>query len=97
MSMEVGNELWLGHNPSGLLGQFASTQGYTDLIKAAKKYKLATLREWFSSGVTGDVEAARSELKALAKDAGSDVASTAKTLRDLIDGQKIAIITNGGN
>jgi hypothetical protein len=97
MSLEVANEKWLGHNPNGLLGQFASTQGYTDLIAAAKKYKCETLREWFKSGVTGEVESARSELKTLAADAGGDIATTAKVLRDLIEGQEIAIITNGGN
>lgn len=97
MSLEVGNELWLGHNPRGLLGQFASNQGYSDLIAAASKYKMPTLRSWFKSGVTGDIDEARKELADLAKKSDKDVASTAHALRDLIDGETIAIITNGGN
>ena len=95
--MELANEIWLGHNPTGLLGQFASTRGYTDLIKAAKKYKLRTLQQFFRDGVTGDVEAVRSQLETLAEKAGGDVATTAKAMSDLAKGQDMLLITNGGN
>ncbi len=97
MSMELANELWLGHNPNGLLGQFASTQGYTDLIAAAKRAKLPTLIEFFRDGVTGDVDLVRQELSALEADADKDVASCAKEMRKLAEGQTMIIVTNGGN
>jgi hypothetical protein len=97
MSMELANEKWLGHNPSGLLGQFASTRGYSDLISAAKKHKLLALQELFRHGVSGDVEQVRAELKTLAGLAPADVASTAKALRDLAEDQDMILITNGGN
>ena len=99
MSMELANEKWLGHLPTGLLGQFASTQGYNDLIAAVKGKKYPTLKALFKSGVTGDVKVARKELKLLADadDTDADVASTATALRDLADGQEIIIITNGAN
>ena len=96
MSLELANEKWLGHNPNGLLGQFASTLGYTELIAAAKKHKLDTLREFFKTGVTGDVDAARKELQVLI-DNGGDVGSTAKAMYDLAKDQEMIIITNGGN
>jgi hypothetical protein len=95
VSIELANEKWLGHLPSGLLGQFASTKGYSDLIAAADDY--LTLREFFKDGVTGDVDKVRAELKELAEEASADVSSTAKALRDLAEGQEIIIITNGGN
>ena len=97
MSLELANEKWLGHNPNGLLGQFASTKGYSDLIAAAKKGKLPTLQQFFRDGVTGDVDLVRAELLTLSKTAAADVASCAKAMRDLADGQEMLIITNGGN
>ena len=97
MSLELANEKWLGHNPNGLLGQFASTRGYSDLIAAAEEHKLAALQQFFDDGVTGDVDGVRAELKTLAAVASSDVASTAKVLRDLAEGQEILIITDGCN
>ena len=98
MSIELANEKWLGHNPNGLLGQFASTKGYSDLIAAVGK-DYPALKAWFKTGVTGDVKTCRAELKKLAEDSETvpDVASTANALRDLADGLEVAIITNGGN
>ena len=95
MSIELANEKWLGHLPSGLLGQFASTKGYSDLIAASANYP--TLRDFFKDGVTGDVDKVRAELKQLAAEADPDVASTAKALRDLAEGQEIIMVTNGAN
>ena len=98
MSIELANEKWLGHNPNGLLGQFASTKGYSDLIAATGKGYPA-LEDWFESGVTGNVKGCRAELKKLAEDSKTpkDIASTANALRDLVDGLEVAIITNGAN
>ena len=100
MSIELANEKWLGYNPNGLLGQFASTRGYSDLIEAVEgKEEYPALNEFFETGVTGKVETCRAELKRLANDSDTpvDVISTAKALRDLADGLEVAIITNGAN
>ena len=97
MSLELANEKWLGHNPSGLLGQFATTGGYTDLIAAANAKDYPTLYQFFEDGVTGDVDDVRAELKMLIAVAPKDVASTARAMRDLAEGQDIIIVTNGAN
>jgi hypothetical protein len=97
MSIELANEKWLDGKGKGLLGQFASTRGYSDLIAAVKGRKYPVLKEFFNSGVTGDVERARAELKKLADDpkTDADVATTANALRDLADGQEVVVITDG--
>ena len=97
MSLELANEKWLGHNPNGLLGQFATTGGYTELIAAANAKDYPTLFQFFEDGVTGDVDQVRAELKALAAVASKNVASCARAMRDLAEGQELIIITNGGN
>ena len=95
MSIELANAKWADGKGKGLLGQFASTQGYTSLIEAAKT---PALRKLFRTGVTGDVKTCMSELRALAVNASKDVASTALALEALLrKAGKIAIITNGGN
>jgi hypothetical protein len=97
MSLELANELWLGHNPNGLLGQFATTGGYTALIEAANAKDYPTLHQFFTDGVSGDVDQVRAELKALAAVATKDVSSCARAMRDLAEGQQMIIVTNGGN
>ena len=53
MSYELANEDWVGRKESGLLGQFASTQGYGDLVKATKGYPI--LSQFFKDGVFPDI------------------------------------------
>ncbi len=97
MSMYLANEKWLDGRGKGLLGQFASTKGYSDLIAAVEGEKYRALNEFFEHGVTGDVKTCRAELKKLADDPKTDAdgATTANALRDLVDGLEVAIITNG--
>ena len=97
MSLELANEKWLGHNPKGLLGQFASTKGYSELMDAANKKDYPTLYQFFEDGVTGDVGQVRAELKTLAAVASKDVANCARIMRDLAEGQTMLIITDGCN
>ena len=96
MSIELANEKWIDGHEDGLLGQFASTQGYTDLVSATRSgyWSLARL---FRDGVSEDVAGVQKQLKHLIAKSKGDVASTAKALLDLTEGQKILIITNGGN
>ena len=79
--MELANAKWLGHNPSGLLGQFATTGGYTSLIEAANAEDYPTLHQFFEDGVTGDVDLVRAELLTLSNAASADVASCARAMR----------------
>ena len=94
--MELGNEKWVKGKRSGLLGQFASTQGYSDLIAAAGDYP--ALKAFFTRGITEQVEPVRQALAKLAGDTDDeDVASTARALARLADGQALIIITNGAS
>jgi hypothetical protein len=95
MSIELANARWLDGHEDGLLGQFASTRGYSDLIRAASSY--AALSELFRDGATEKVDEARKELAQLVKRGSPDVASTARALLELSDGQEMLIITNGAN
>ncbi len=92
MSLELANEKWMDGDPKGLLGQWASTKGYTDLVDAATT---PALRAFFKVGVTEDCAKVRSELRALALHAPKDVASTALALEKLMAGLPFAMITNG--
>ncbi len=95
MSIELADARWADGTGKGLLGQFASTRGYSDLIAAAKT---PALRKFFKNGSTSDVKACMSELRALAINSPKDVASTAMALESLMRrAGKLAIITNGGN
>ena len=53
MSIELANEKWIDGDESGILGQFASTRGYSDLIRAA--YSYTALSRFFERGATEDV------------------------------------------
>ena len=98
MGLELANAKWLDGNAKGLLGQFASTAGYTALIAAADAKDYPALAELFESGVSDKVSDVRKELKELAADTDdADVASCCKALRKLADGEDLLIITNGGN
>ncbi len=98
MSIELANEKWLDGNAKGLLGQFASTAGYSALIAAAKAKEYPALAELFDSGVSDKVAECRKQLKELAADTDdADVASCCEALRKLADGEELLIITNGGN
>ena len=92
MSLELADERWLDKDPNGLLGQFASTKGYSDLIEAATTPALC---RFFKLGATEECAKVRSELRALALHAPKDVASTALALEKLMAGLKFAMITNG--
>ena len=91
--MELANEKWIDGDESGLLGQFASNRGYSDLIKASAGYP--ALSNFFRVGVTDEVTRVREELGRLAERASADVASTARALLALSDGQELIIITDG--
>ena len=95
MSLELANEKWIDGDSDGLLGQFASTQGYSDLITAVHGFP--TLLKFVTLGATENVDEVRAELKQLIKRASGDVKSTAKALLDLSEGQDMLIITNGEN
>ena len=95
MSIELANEKWMDGDERGLLGQFASTRGYSDLVRAAFSYP--ALARFLELGATEKVDDVRGELKELARRASKDVASTAKALLDLSDEQTMLIVTNGGN
>jgi hypothetical protein len=100
MSVQLANAKWLDGEESGLLGQFASTRGYSDLIAAveSKVRNYPAINMFFERGVTEHVNQVRAELAKLVKATGDkDVASTAKALLELSDGQKMLIITNGAN
>jgi hypothetical protein len=96
MSMELANSKWLEGNEEGLLGQFATTSGYSDLILTAEHGDYPELEQWFESGVTDRVAEVQKELERMAASAASDVASTASALLELTKGQDLLIVTNGG-
>ena len=95
MSIELANEKWMDGHESGLLGQFASTRGYSDLIDAAKDSP--SLAKFFKAGYSEDVAAVQKDLKEISGHENADVASTAKALLDLTQGQEFLMVTNGGN
>jgi len=98
MSMELGNELWIDGKSSGLLGQFASTQGYSQLIEHAQGHEYPLLAAFFHQGATDKVGGIRKELAHLIRVTNDDdVASTAKALRDLAKGEDLLIVTNGAS
>jgi hypothetical protein len=96
MSVELANEKWLDGDEAGLLGQFASTKGYSDLILAAEHGDYPELEQWFESGVTDRVAEVQKELERMSASAPSDIASTASALLELTKGQDLLIVTNGG-
>lgn len=91
----LATEHWLDHpgDETGLIDQFASTGGYSDLIAAASVYP--ALSDFFKEGFTEDVEQVRAELAQLIPNAAPDVASTAGALWDLAKGHDFLIITDG--
>lgn len=90
MGMEVANA-------TDVLGQFASGSGYSDLIAAIERAgrSCPILAALVCDGYTENVEKAVVELRTLAKNTEKDVATTATALADLIDGQEMAIVTDG--
>jgi hypothetical protein len=100
MSLSVANYDWIRGKSSGILGQFASTLGYTELISAARAREYPALAAFFGSGVSDDVTAIRSELAALAAATRDpNVRGCAIALRRLTAGQtKVPlVITNGAS
>jgi len=84
MSMEVANA-------TKSLGQFASNSGYSALVEAAQDD--AVLTKFFREGITEDVPAVVAALRTLVGE--PDVVKTARDLADLIEGEKVAVITDG--
>jgi hypothetical protein len=100
MGLNLANYDWVQGKSSGLLGQFASTLGYTELISAARGHEYPALAAFFGSGVSDDIAGIRRELtQMIASHASADVRSTARDLRKLTAGQtKLPlVITNGAS
>ena len=95
MSMELANEKWLDGDESGLLGQFASSGGYSELIEACNGYP--ELTELFDTGASENIDALAKELKQVIAEAPAEVASTASGLLELLKGQEMVMVTNGGS
>ncbi len=88
MSMEVANA-------TDLLGQFASNNGYAELIAAGKKHPV--LDSLFRNGASEDVPAAVKALLELAEEdeVSEDVVKTARDLAYLINGEELIVVTDG--
>jgi hypothetical protein len=83
-------------NADGPIDQFASNQGYADLIAATHASKYPALRSLLDHGASEHVPEVVEDLDALIDASDDDsVAHTAEGLRDLIDGQKLIVITDG--
>jgi hypothetical protein len=76
----------------GSQGQFASNNGYHELIEACKSPALSKL---FATGESEDVDAIRQELSELEHDVHESVRETAKTLLDLTAEATSILITDG--
>ena len=73
------------------LGQFATTSGLADLTGASQDS--AVLKAFFDEGRTEDCQSVARALRELKSTA--DVMSTAKGLATMMDGLKVAAISNG--
>ena len=97
MSWYLANEKWIDGDEDGLVDQFASGRGLTDLttaIEAAGEYP--ALDEFFREGVSERVSELRAELaKFAAKEADADIAKTARGLAKLMKGQTLVMVTQG--
>ena len=87
-------------NASEIIGQIASTQGYSDLISACEGHSSktsASLRAFMDRGFTDAVQNCVVSLKEIASKDGisDDVKETASNLAAMMDGQDFAIITDG--
>ena len=77
----------------GIIGQFASNQGFSDLIDAAEN--IPVLKKFFGFGVSEQIPTV---VKALRELKGSeDVTQTAAGLADMIEGQAFAILYDGAD
>ena len=92
MSLELADARWLDGDSEGLLGQVASTSGYSDLIAAAET---PALKKFFRDGATEDVDAVRGELDAMSGE--KDVVETARGLSKMMTGLDFAMIVNGAD
>lgn len=85
---------WYLANQHEVLDQFASGGGLTALVSASQDY--AALKTFFSDGMTKNVDLCANQLHKLAsRTEDEDVASTAKGLADLMNGQHFVAITQG--
>jgi hypothetical protein len=91
--MELATEKYLSGDFTGLLGQFASTKGYSDLIAAATHDPI--LMKFFHDGATENTIVVRSRLMQLAIHAQPDVAHTARGLAQMMQGQHFVMVTQG--
>jgi hypothetical protein len=100
MSLNLANYDWVKGHADGLIGQFATTLGYTELIAAARGHEYPVLAAFFGSGVSDDLAGIRRECQKLADShASADVRSCALALKKLTVGQtKLPlVITNGAS
>lgn len=99
MSLSLANYDWIKGKRSGLIGQFATTLGYTELISAARGHEYPALAAFFGSGVSDDLAGIRSELYSLASATTSkDVRSCAIQLRRLTASQtKLPLVITDGS
>jgi|ERR1700735_979750 len=98
MSLSVANYDWVKGKDSGILGQFATTLGYTELISAARGHEYPVLAAFFGSGTSDDLAGILSELKSLADATSSaNVRGCAIALRRLTAGQtKLPLVITDG-
>lgn len=84
-----------------LLGQFSSNQGYSSLIhylstsQQGKDGKYPALHNLVSLGYSKQVPQCIEELKDVAASAESQVASTAAGMIELMEGEKLVVVTDG--
>ena len=97
MSVELANAKWIDGGPDGLLGQFASTRGYSDLITATSAEDYPAMADLFEKGASENIDRICKELEKFAAGEPSDVASTAAALLELVKGQEFVMVTNGGS
>jgi len=96
MSWYLANEKWPDGDEDGLLDQFASGRGLTDLRKAVEATDdFPALQEFIREGISEHVPELQAELQRFAKDADAEIATTARGLESLMGGQKFVMITNG--
>jgi len=79
---------------SSVLGQFASNNGYQQLVKASSIYRYLT--SFFENGASEHIPEVQKELAMLIKYCkNADIVSSAKELSKLLEGQDCVVVTDG--
>lgn len=85
---------WYLANEDGIIGQFASGKGLSDLTSTLAAYP--ALAKLFKDGATKNIVLCSVELNRLAKTTcDMSVRTTATTLANLLRGQRLVSITQG--